>query len=437
MAIVHDAGAQRPTLLLLAATSSYRLADFRAAADADGVRLLVGTDRCHEIGRMFPEAAFGTLELDFRDLEAAVKTVTERAASATKLGEAIVAVIPTDERTSLLAAKLCAALGLRGNPVLAAETTRSKAGLRAALAAASRPQPAHRVVELADDPASAAAALGYPVVVKPLLLSGSRGVIRCNDADELAAATLRLRRLLDDPELRANPDPDGHRLIVESYIDGAEVAVEAILHDGVAQILAIFDKPDPLVGPYFEETIYTTPCRLPEGRQRELEAEVRAAIAAVGLSEGPVHAEVRVPPAGAPIVLEVAARSIGGLCARSLRFGLGLRTLESLVLDAALGRPVDTPLVGASGVLMIPIPRGGVLTAFDGVKEARAVRGIEELVISVELGRVLVPLPEGASYLGFIFARDPERSSAGAARVEAALRKAHARLRFMIRPTLS
>ncbi len=429
--------ASRPQLLLLAATTSYRIDDFRAAASAEGVGLLVGTDRCHELAALFPEDAFGTVALDFRDPDSAVAVAADRARLEAARGAPIISIVPTDELTALLAARISVAIGLRGNPIVAAQRTRSKAGLREALRSAGRPQPRHGVVPLDDDAAPLGARIGYPLVLKPLLLSGSRGVIRANDPAELAIAQARLRRLLGAPEHRASTDPDAQRILVESYVDGAEVAVEAILAGGQVHVLAMFDKPDPLVGPFFEETIYVTPSRLPPSRIAEVEAEVRAVIAAVGLCEGPIHAEVRVPAAGPPVVLEIAARSVGGLCARSLRFGLGRRSLESLVLGAALGRPPDASLVGASGVLMVPIPAAGVLTAVDGIEDARAVPGIEEVTISTALGAVLVPLPEGASYLGFVFARDPQRSSEGAARVEAALRTAHAALRFTIRPTLT
>jgi L-amino acid ligase C-terminal domain 2 len=129
------------------------------------------------------------------------------------------------------------------------------------------------------------------------------------------------------------------------------------------------------------------------------------------------------------VMLEIAARSIGGLCGRTLRFGTGL-SLEELILRRALGRPVESleRERAAAGVMMIPIPRGGVLEEVRGLDEARAVPDIEDVTISLHKGQDVVPLPEGSRYLGFIFSR-----AADPARAEAALREAHRHLHFVIR----
>ncbi|MGH2409213.1 MAG: ATP-grasp domain-containing protein, partial [Chloroflexota bacterium] len=278
------------------------------------------------------------------------------------------------------------------------------------------------------DPEAIAHDLEYPCVIKPTQLSGSQGVIRADTPDQFVAAFRRSLAIV----LAAGGEPGmggaGH-LLVEDYIPGAEVVLEGLLAEGRLHTLALFDKPDPLVGPFFEETIYTMPSRLPEATQRAITECGAAACTALGLREGPVHAEFRMNERG-PWVLEVAARSIGGLCSRILRFGAGTVSLEELILSHAVGRPLPyerDPRAG--GVMMIPIPGAGVLRAVEGLEEARSVPGIEEIEITLPLKHNLVPLPEGSSYLGFIFAR-----AGSPAEAEAALRAAHRRLRFVVAP---
>jgi biotin carboxylase len=275
------------------------------------------------------------------------------------------------------------------------------------------------------------AEVGWPCVIKPLLLAASRGVMRVDDPHDLAHKLPRLSRLLATPEV-AELDPTfARQVLVEAFVSGPEVALEGVLDHGQLRTLALFDKPDPLEGPFFEETIYVTPSRLPTAIQEAVRAVTAAAATAMGLVTGPVHAELRLAPAG-PVVIEVAARSIGGLCSRMLRFGTGL-SLEELLVRHALGEDVARleREQAAAGVMMLPIPQAGVLKAVDGVDAALEVDGVEDVVISQELGRELVPLPEGASYLGFVFARGTHPAG-----VERALRRAHERLRFTIVPLL-
>jgi biotin carboxylase len=263
-------------------------------------------------------------------------------------------------------------------------------------------------------------------VLKPTFLSASRGVIRADDPAQFEAARARIAALLARPELRELDPAAAEKILVEEFVHGPEVALEGILDDGKLRVLALFDKPDPLDGPFFEETIYVTPSRLPAETQREIARVTAAAAGAIGLRHGPVHAELR-----GTTLIEIAARSIGGLCARTLRFGAGL-SLEDLILAQALGHPAPRGREGgAAGVMMLPIPAAGVLREVRGLPEARAVPHIEDVVISIPIDHELVPLPEGASYLGFLFARaeDP-------AVVEAALRRAHACLRFIVSPLL-
>jgi biotin carboxylase len=286
--------------------------------------------------------------------------------------------------------------------------------------------PRFQLVELSDDPARAARKVEYPCVLKPLMLSASRGVIRANDPREFVTAFERIAAILAEPDA-APPDGARRALLVEEFVPGREIALEGLLVGGSLHVLAVFDKPDPLDGPFFEETIYVTPSRLPAATQTRAAAVTRDACSALGLTEGPIHAELRVNERG-PFVLEVAARSIGGLCARTLTFGTGL-SLEDLILCHALGRPLESleRERRAAGVMMIPIPRAGCLVSVSGVEEARAVGAVEDVVITMHPGQEVIPLPEGWQYLGFIFARAETPAA-----VEGALREAHARLRFDI-----
>ncbi|HYY51640.1 MAG TPA: ATP-grasp domain-containing protein, partial [Myxococcales bacterium] len=291
--------------------------------------------------------------------------------------------------------------------------------------------PEFRLCSASDEPEAIADELPYPCVVKPTLMSGSRGVIRADDPQALRAALRRVAALLSSPDVAQRQDADLERVLIEEFVPGPEVALEGLLMRGHLHALAIFDKPDPLDGPFFEETLYVTPSRHPAPLQDAIAREVSRGCAALGLTEGPIHAELRLSPSG-PRILEIAARSIGGLCGRALRFGVGV-TLEELILRHALGVPGEPPPreKRASGVVMLPIRRRGVLEEVRGVDEARQVPLVEDVAITAHLREELVPLPEGASYLGFAFARGdtPEQ-------VEAALRQASARIEAVVTPRL-
>jgi biotin carboxylase len=414
-------------LLLLVPTTSYRLEDFRAAARRLGVPLVVGSDRCHKIEDFFGEER-DLLSLDYRKPAHAAEQIAEAARRRPIRG-----IVPASDPTAVIAALAAERLGLPRNPPDAARRAADKHAMRVALAAAGVPVPAFRRFDVEGDAESAAREASYPCVLKPLVFSASRGVIRADDRAGFVAAWRRIAKLLRDtaPERRAREEDAGRGLLVEEFVPGAEVAVEGLLRGGRLEILALFDKPDPLDGPFFEETIYVTPSRHPPPLVARIEEVTAAAVRALGLVEGPVHAELRLPPQG-PVVLEVAARSIGGLCSRTLRFGAGV-TLEEVLVAHAMGLPLDALRreARAAGVMMLPIPRRGVLHGVRGLDAARGVPGVEDVVITVPDGREVVPLPEGDSYLGFLFARGE-----APAEVEAALREGHRRLEFDIRAPL-
>lgn len=332
------------------------------------------------------------------------------------------AILGLDDRGAEIAGALAPALGLPGNPPLALATARRKDWGRAALARAQVRVPWHRVLAL-NEPSLVLSDLPYPVVLKPIALSGSRGVMRVDTETALHQGLRRLRGILTHAEQDL-----AHLALVEQFVPGSEVALEGLLIGGALQTLAIFDKPEPLDGPFFEETYYITPSRLDPGVAEAVRLEVERGAKAYGLREGPIHAECRVNAEGVWII-EIAARTIGGLCGRLLRFGTGY-SLEDVVVAHALGTPV-APAVpeGAAGVLMIPVPALGILKRVEGLMDADRVPGIVEIVIDAREGQELVPLPEGASYLGFIFARGADPDS-----VYQALKTAHSLLRFVVAP---
>jgi biotin carboxylase len=292
--------------------------------------------------------------------------------------------------------------------------------MRERLEAGSVPQPSFRLVPPGADPVAACAEIGYPCVLKPISRAASQGVIRVDDGTEATAAASRIQTILGDC-----PEP----LVVERFVPGAEVALEGLLVDGELEVLAIFDKPDPLDGPYFEETIYVTPSRHPIPVLAEVEKLTARAAEVLGLREGPVHAELRVGATGELTILELAARSIGGLCSRSLQFGAGV-SLEEVILRHALGMGLDglTREAQATGVMMLPIRSAGILDRVSGQDQALAVDGVVGVEISIPSGREVVPLPDGDRYLGFIFARGETAEA-----VEAALRRAESRLDVELR----
>jgi biotin carboxylase len=406
-------------LLLLMTTSSYRAGAFLEAAERLGLPVVVGSDRPQVLSAANPG---GSLTLDFLVPEEASHTIAEFAKR-----YPIGAVVAADDDGAIFAAMASAALRLRHNPVDAVSAARNKHRMREVLARSGIPSPRFERFSIDEDPGAAARRASLPCVLKPLFLAASRGVIRADDTVQFVAAFRRIAALLRRPEVAAQGGPLAQQILVESFIAGAEVALEGLLSGGNLRVLALFDKPDPLDGPYFEETIYVTPSRLPQQVQEAIASCTAKVAAALGLTDGPVHAELRVNDQG-PWMLEIAPRSIGGLCSRALRFGAGV-SLEELILRHAVGLETESfeRERQASGVMMIPIPQAGTLQEVLGREEAECVPGVEEIRLTIPVGHEIVPLPEGARYLGFIFARaeTPERA-------ESALREAHRRLKFII-----
>jgi biotin carboxylase len=359
------------------------------------------------------------LPLDYRDIVKSAEAVVAYARE-----HPVGAILGVDDSGTLLAARAGEALGLPGNSPEAAQAARHKHAMRCRFAEAGVPSPRFRLYHRGDDPERIAREVAFPCVVKPTTLSGSRGVMRADSPEELVSRFRLLERILAVERC--------DEVLVEDYVPGVEVALEGLLDAGRLHVLALFDKPDPLEGPFFEETIYVTPSRLPRDAQERVRAAAGRAAAALGLREGPVHAELRLNAEG-PWLVEVAGRSIGGLCSRTLRFGVGA-SLEELILRQALGLGFETtPRDGrAAGALMVPIPKPGILRGVGGLEAARAVPLVEDVEITARLHYPLVPLPEGDSYLGFVFARGEKPAA-----VEQALRAAHALLRFEIAPVLT
>jgi D-alanine-D-alanine ligase-like ATP-grasp enzyme len=429
---------ERKKLFLFAAKLGYQTRSLDEAAQRLGVDVIFVTDRCHQLDDPWGDRAIAVL---FESAEVAAYSVMEAVRKLGPNGEAatIDGILAFGDRPAVTAAYVARGLGVAYNHPAAVEACRSKLRMREVFRDAGLRGPWFRTVAVSPIAEPALLGITYPCVLKPMSLSASQGVVRANSREEFVAAAGRIRRLLGSPEILARKEVGLDRLIVEGYIPGREVAIEGLLTDGELRVLAIFDKPDPLEGPYFEETIYVTPSRLSAAELGEIERSAREAVRALGLTQGPVHAEFRVNEEGV-WPLEVAPRPIGGLCARALRFvgtgGSAPETigLEELLLRHAVGLPGGdwARELEASGVMMIPVPKSGVLEGVDGVEAARGVAGIADVEITARVHDFIASWPEGSSYLGFLFAR-----GSGPEAVERALREAHAELKFTITERLA
>ena len=395
-------------VLLLVPARTYRAADFILAAERMRLDLVVASDGALPLGRAVIPARSA-------DLDASARRILARAG-------AVDAVVAADTPMLVLAATVAAAMGLPHNPVDAVRAATDKAAQRRCWAAAGVAQPSFRLVPAGGCVRQAAEAVGFPCVVKAVSLSASQGVLRADDPAAAVGAARRIRRVLDDAQR-----PADEPLLIEEYLPGPELSIDGVLTAGNVTVTAVFDKPGMPDGPTFEETLLVSPSRL---AAETIAAAVRTAAdaaCALGLSTGPVHAELRICDRG-PAMLELAPRSIGGLCSRALSFPGGA-SLEEIVLANALGRPVPAGIGPAApcGVFMLPVPRPGILRAVEGRAEALAVPGVTGLTITIPPGQRVRPLPDGDRYLGFVFA-----SGGTPADVEQALTAAVARLRVVI-----
>ena len=364
-------------VLLVMPTSTYRASAFLRACDQLGLEVTLATDDPAGPPVGAPAIAWGPVVEGLGPLPPALRDVA--------------VVVGVDETSVLPAARIAARLGLPGNPLDAAMVTRDKSRLRRALEGTGLPQPRWS----AWPPECPAPDLGYPCVVKPTSGAASLGVIRADNREELLLAGARVRRLLGD---RAT-------LLVESYLPGPEIAVEALMQDGELLPLAIFDKPDPLDGPYFAESIYQLPSGLPSADQEAIAEVLAAAASAIHLRQGPVHAEFRLG-SGTPTLIDLASRSIGGRCSAVLRFRSGA-SLEELILRQALRMPLPDLQLEAdpAGVLMLTAERSGRLVSIEGREAVLRIPGIEAVDLTATPGSVVAPAPDGDHYLGFVFAR--------------------------------
>jgi hypothetical protein len=406
-------------LLLIGATTGYQTRAFAEAAERLGYELALATDRCHVLDDPWGDRA---LPLRFED-----PAGTAAALAAALAGDARVdGIVALGDLPAYIASLTAERMGIPYNSPDSVAASRNKFLARERFFAAGLLVPDFHRVPLAEGPDLAAQLAHYPCVLKPLGLSASRGVIRANNATEFAAAFQRIKKLLSDPGIARLHEEQDRFLQVEAFIEGREFALEGILTSGNLRVLALFDKPDPLDGPFFEETIYVTPSREDPATQDAIIQTTQAAVHALGLTHGPIHAEMRLNQRGV-WMLEVAARPIGGLCARVLP------GLEELILRHAAREDPGTIAMPtpAAGVMMIPIPREGIYVDVEGLDRARSEPGIEDVIVTAKQGQKLIPLPEGASYLGFIFARAETPGS-----VEQALRNSHAKLNFEIATAL-
>jgi len=401
----------QPRVLLLVPARTYRAADFILAAERMRLDLVVASDGALPLGRAVIPARSA-------EIDASARRILARAGPL----KVIDAVVAADTPMLVLAATVAAAMGLPHNPVDAVRAALDKAAQRQRWAAAGVPQPSFRLVPAGDGVRQAAEAIGFPCVVKAVSLSASQGVLRADDPAAAVEAARRIRQVLDDAER-----PADEPLLIEEYLPGPELSIDGVLTAGDLTVTAVFDKPGMPDGPTFEETLLVSPSRLAE---RTLAAAVRTAADAarsLGLSTGPVHAELRICDRG-PAMLELAPRSIGGLCSRALRFAGGV-SLEEIVLANALGRPVPAGggPAASCGIYMLPVARPGILRAVEGKADALAVSGVTGLTITIPPGQRVRPLPDGDRYLGFVYAEADTPAD-----VEEALTAAVARLRVVI-----
>lgn len=407
-------------VLILMPSTSYRAHDFMKAATKLGIEVVIGSDHRQALSKLLPDFS---LALNFRKPESSIEKIKIFAHK-----NSLAAILGVDEETVILAAMASKALGLSYNNVSSVKATRNKHLMRQKMVQAGLLNPKFQVISMDTDPEDFSAEIEYPSVLKPTFLSASQGVIRVNNPEEFVNAFKQIVKIISDPSNRKKSPEKKDEILVEDYIPGTEVAVEGMLIDGEFKLLAIFDKPDPLEGPYFVETIYVTPSQYPQNIQDKIVQVTKNGIKALGLTSGPVHAEMRINEQGIWI-LEIAARSIGGLCSRVLRFANEM-SLEELILRHAIGEDIEQieREKKAAGVMMMPVLKSGILKEIKNLELAKKIDGVEDIVITIAPEQKLEPLPRGSKYLGFIFARGDTPQFA-----EEAIRDAYNKLEVVVK----
>ena len=403
-------------VVLVAPSGSYRIAPYVRAASQLGMQILVVSDSAHSL---VSEVANG-ITVDFTDPDQAFARIVDAL-----LAKNVMCILATDDSCVGLCSRVANHFGLAQNSITAASLTQRKDLGRDALKKSGRNHPEYQLIPISKiGPGTLTVA--YPVVIKPLGLSASRGVIRANNENDFLAACDRIETILDKTGITGF---NRSHLLVEAYIDGDEFAVEGFICNGNFHLLTIFDKPEPLVGPFFEETYYLTPSQLSGHLKARLIDEVAGCCQAYGLEQGPVHAEARITAEGKVVLIELAARTIGGQCGQLIEFSLGQK-LEEIIIQGLCGHlPEASEQVHSAGVLMIPVTDAGILQRIEGMTEALQVPYVKDLEIHIAPGYELIPLPEGSSYLGFIFAQGPDYRL-----TYQALKDAYQKLRFVTRP---
>ena len=411
---------EKKCLLLLMTTSTYRANAYLEASKKLDIDTIIGTDQPDILGHLNPGSS---INLDYSKNDDSKKKITELVNKFP-----IHAVLAIDEETLILGAMVAESLGLICHSMESVSATRSKYEIRKILSEDGLRNPEFKLISSEENPELISKSISFPCVMKPTFLSGSRGVIRANNEKEFMNAYMRIKNILDEPEVIIRGGNEAKMILIEEYIDGIEVAVEGIVVNGKFLPLTIFDKPEPLEGPFFEESLYVTPSRLPNSVQEKILEETKNASHAIQLTNGPVHAELRIDGNGDPWVIDIASRTIGGKCSKAIKFSDGI-SLESIILSHVLGKqlPNIVPISSSSGVMMIPIPKSGILKEVLGKEDALAIKGIEEVEITIPLGVKIVELPEGDRYLGFIFA-----SSEKSEETIEILKEAHKNLKFKI-----
>lgn len=402
-------------LLLISHHNSYRIAPYIKAAKNLGLSVTIASQGKHSL---VTEVANG-IHISFDDADSALDEILQANQSTPFAG-----ILGSDDQTVELAAHAAKALNLPHNPPQAALYSHRKDLARAELALAGCPVPIHCLLDLNRSIKKQLAGLPWPCVLKPLNMSASRGVIRANNEDEFLTACERLRPILATTQ----GELEQSHVLIEEYIDGIEIAYEGFLQDAELKTITIFDKPDPLVGPYFDETIYVTPSTLSPELQESIKQVIQKACTVYGLTTGAVHAECRIDNQNAAWILEIASRTIGGDCARILDNEQS--GIEELAISLATNLPVEFNMAEqARGVMMIPVKEKGLLKRVEGLLEANKGKHIDKIDIIISQGHELVPLPEGNQYLGYIFA-----SADTPGQVTTAIREAYAKLKFITSP---